>query len=131
VVVPPLYALIAALLGTKGQTAVDYLSDKYGLEGHVDYVGKLQAGNDFTTAFLTAFHGSYALVILNTCPLSNMDYQVIHALLKKRGLMAFTVYPETYDRGTMRGFPQLSLFEPPEDLFTLVNKGDTVVYQKI
>ena len=132
-IIPSIQKLIEELLGKRGKKEVAYLSGPYGVPGSVDYVGKLQTGNEFTTAFLNEKHGSYALVILNTCPLQTMDYRVIHALLENRGRMVFAVYPLTYDRGTSRMWrdnPDYSIYEAPEELFTLVSKGDTVVYQK-
>ena len=63
-----------------------------------------------TRDFIKQNKGSYALIILNTCPFAYMDYNIIYDLLAAEGLMAFTAYP--------REVAKLP-FEPPKKLFVV------------
>ena len=74
-------------------------------------------------AFEFLIRNSYALIILNTCPLQLMDYNVIYNLLENDGIMAFTSFPKL----TLSSDPYKKPYEPPTSLF--INESTKEIYK--
>lgn len=101
-IVPKINILVDALLQHKPHT-IEYLSSLEGdhKEGTVDIKGFLQADSTLTFEnktqstrdFVDENEGTYALILLNTCPFMFMDFDLIYQLLAADGLMVFTAFP--------------------------------------
>lgn len=111
-VVPKIYEVVYSLLGY-GNSYFDikYVSgitrnkiheregegNEENLE-NVDYKLELTYANALTDANVRQFIedniNSYALIILNTCPYSLMDFRLIHDLLEPNGLLFFSAFQE-------------------------------------
>jgi hypothetical protein len=123
-IVPQINALADSLLPS--HYTIEYLSslDSNFKEGEVDIKGVLANNgslsfqhkkykNEYeesmpTGEFIAQNEGTYALIILNTCPFILMDYDIISQLLAPDGLMVFSVYPnqmlskEKYDNNARK-----------------------------
>jgi hypothetical protein len=134
-IVPKINKLVQELITTDYD--IDYLSTLEGehSEGEVDIQGFLSLGENqkgiltlknkgnekiSTRDFIQQNKGSYALIILNTCPFVYMDYNIIYDLLAADGLMAFTAYPREAK------IP----FEPPKKLFVVDALNNKVTLYK-
>ena len=122
-VVPKINALAEHLIG-KNYT-IEYLSDTPNKED-VDIQGSLSGKNTFTIDFLIINQNSYALIILNTCPLHLMDYNVIHHLLETDGIIVFTSFPKL----TLSRDPEKKPHEPPTSLFINESTEEFYKYRK-
>jgi hypothetical protein len=101
-IVPKINILVDALLQHKPHT-IEYLSSLEGdhKEGTVDIKGFLQADSTLTFEtktlstrdFVDENEGTYALILLNTCPFMFMDFDLIYQLLAADGLMVFSAFP--------------------------------------
>ena len=119
-VVPKINALAKRLIG-KNYT-IEYLSDTPNKED-VDIQGFLSSS---TLDFLIRNQNSYALIILNTCPLHLMDYNIIHHLLERDGIMVFTSFPKL----TLSRDPGKKPYEPPASLFINESTEEFYKYRK-
>jgi hypothetical protein len=115
-VVPKINELADRLIGH--DYTIEYLSDSPNKED-VDIQLYLSDQN----AFEFLIRNSYALIILNTCPLQFMDYNVIYNLLENDGIMAFTSFPKL----TLSSDPYKKPYEPPASLF--INESTKEIYK--
>lgn len=126
-IVPKINDLTQFLLGA--DTEIEYLSSLEGehAKGKVDIKGVLSLNNSenlilnygekgeeeemSVQEFINQRRGTYALIILQTCPFMFMDFNIIAELLSSKGLMVFSAFP--------RPFPSTFKLKEPERLFRL------------
>ena len=92
-VIPQINTLVQSKLGK--DVTIEYLSKlKYKseyYEGIVDY-DLLFVNEPDAQEFIRTHLRYYSLIILNTCPLYSMDYNLIYNLLTPDGMLAITAY---------------------------------------
>jgi len=93
-IVPKIMAIAPQILGDS-DFSVEYMSDCRGFSDSdcdVDY--KMTLGSQESAEFIGNNKGTYALIILNTCPFVQMNYGLIHELLEPGGKMLFSIFPK-------------------------------------
>jgi hypothetical protein len=136
-VVPPISDFVNSKLGH--DVTIEYLTDggvqkdaNGKTDGTADHNHKLikNSGNTTIDKFIREHIGYYSLIILNTCPYINMDYQLIYDLLTPDGMMAFTRYPTPpfgrEDNGSIRDV----LYSAKDSVAELFEDTGIYYYQK-
>jgi hypothetical protein len=99
-VVPKIMDTATQILGDS-DFSVEYMSDCRGFSDSdcdVDY--KMTLGSQESEEFIGTNKGTYALIILNTCPFVQMNYGLIHELLEPGGKMLFSIFPRDSFEGS-------------------------------
>jgi len=89
-VIPLINEYVENVLGP--DTTIEYLTD--GDDPTVEYNFTLDKHNPKAAEFISTHKGTYSLIILNTCPLIYMDYELIYSLLEPNGFMVFQAFPQ-------------------------------------
>ena len=142
-VAPRINMLVSSLVGD--DYYIEYLSsiaendtqDNVLSTGKVDIEGLLKKGMVLTlnenekipvSDFIAQNKGIYDLILLNTCPFTSMDYELISQLLAADGLMVFTAY-----NASERKINIERLKDVPIKFFTLADThgdGEVLIYTK-
>ena len=82
-----------------GDAKIDYLSNSEA-EGDVDYDLNLDnlPDNKKAQEFITSHKEFYSLIILNTCPIEWIDFNLIYNLMTPDGLLYISIWPEVKER---------------------------------
>ena len=89
-VIPLIEKYVEKVLGP-GAT-IEYLTN--GEDDTVEYNFTLEKRNSKAVEFVAENRSQYSLIILNTCPLAFMDYELIYSLLEPGGFMVFQSFPK-------------------------------------
>ena len=82
-----------------GDAKIDYLSNSEA-EGDVDYDLNLDnlPDNKKAQEFIASHKEFYSLIILNTCPIEWIDFNLIYNLMTPDGLLYISIWPEVKER---------------------------------
>jgi hypothetical protein len=145
-VAPKINDLVHFLLGP--ETTIEYLSSLTGehAKGNVDIKGELSLTSSTNLIlnhgeveeeisvkeFINRNRGTYALIILNTCPFMFMDFTIIDDLLAPTGLIVFSAYPRAIP-STFKVTKTEPLFQLDEELMERLPESIIFVqiYKKI
>jgi hypothetical protein len=130
-VIRPINDFIKSILSD--DVTIEYLTDKdYQCDGTADYELKLNQNpeNEAAVKFIREHTGYYSLIILNTCPYINMDYQLIYNLLTPDGMMAFTKYPAPPFQRRADGSLVDVLYSAKDDVAKLFEDTGIYYYKK-
>ena len=145
-IAPKINDLVQFLVGP--DTTIEYLSSLTGehAKGNVDIKGELSltsskplilnygkvAEEIRVKDFINRYRGTYALIILNTCPFMFMDFTIIDELLGPTGLIVFSAYPKAIP-STFKVAKTEPLFQLDEELMDSLPESITFVqiYKKI
>jgi hypothetical protein len=134
-VAPKIDELVRSLVGEAYE--IEYLSSfttehstgKLDIEGFLknDTVLTLKGNKKMAVRdFVEQNAETYDIILLNTCPLQQMDFQLISQLLKADGLMVFTAYSGSGNKINIRRMVKI-----PSKFFTLADThGDEVLIYK-
>ena len=134
-VAPKIDELVRSLVGEEYE--IEYLSSfttenstgKLDIEGFLknDTVLTLKGNKKMAVRdFVEQNAETYDIILLNTCPLQQMDFQLISQLLKADGLMVFTAYSGSGNKINIR-----RMIDIPSKFFTLADtRGDEVLIYK-
>ena len=135
-VAPKIDKLVRSLVGDAYE--IEYLSSfttehstgKLDIEGFLknDTVLTLKGNKKMAVRdFVEQNAETYDIILLNTCPLQQMDFQLISQLLKADGRMVFTAYSGSGNKVNIR-----RMIDIPSKFFTLAEtQGDEVlIYTK-
>ena len=89
-VIPLINEYVEKVLGP--DTKIEYLTD--GKDDTVEYKFQLIKDDEEAKNFVKTHKGTYSLIILNTCPFTLMDYELIYSLLEPDGFMVFQSFPK-------------------------------------
>jgi len=145
-IAPKINDLVQFLVGS--ETTIEYLSSLTGehAKGKVDIKGELSLTSSTplilnhgkleeeisVKEFINRYKGTYALIILNTCPFMFMDFTIIDELLVPTGLIVFSAYPKAIP-STFKVTKTEPLFQLDEELMERLPESIIFVqiYKKI
>ena len=145
-IAPKINDLVQFLVGP--DATIEYLSSLTGehAKGNVDIKGELSLTSSTPLIlnygkveekirvedFINRYRGTYALIILNTCPFMFMDFTIIDELLGPTGLIVFSAYPKAIP-STFKVAKTEPLFQLDEELMDSLPDSITLVqiYKKI
>jgi len=145
-IAPKINDLVQFLVGP--DTSIEYLSSLTGehAKGKVDIKGELSLTSSTplilnhgkveeeisVKEFINRYKGTYALIILNTCPFMFMDFTIIDELLVPTGLIVFSAYPKAIP-STFKVTKTEPLFQLDEELMERLPESIIFVqiYKKI
>jgi hypothetical protein len=128
---PQIEALLDTILGVGVEREIQYVSPNPG----ADIVGEF-GNNDFTWANFK--ENDYAVIILNTCPFSLIDFGVVYKYLKPDGQMVLSNYlnagymtdSSITDSGTYKALMERSVFETNGFIYAS-HMRNAVVFNKV
>jgi len=142
-VVPKIEKRIRSLVGEEYE--IEYLSafatedteNKELMKGEVDIEGLLKNDTDLILKgnkkiavrdFIEKNEGTYDIILLNTCPLQNMDFYLISQLLASDGLMVVAAYAGSGNKISVKN----RITKIPNKFFTLdkIEGDEALIYKK-
>jgi len=132
IVIPKINELVQGLIGDVH--TITYMTDMRGYEGTVDINCKLDGVSECSKSFISENANSFDLILLQTCPYSMMEYNILHTLLKPTGIIGITALPNEI-KGDLFSSEHIALLisHIPPHLFKVENTDNLniIIFTKI
>jgi hypothetical protein len=101
--------------------SVEYMSSLFGNDdvNSVDYAFDLDLESSDGINFINNHKKYYSIIILNTCPFINMNFEIISSIMKDDGIMIFSSFPNRFVNGYLLNKIEDYMIKNPYQEFNL------------